>query len=253
MKKMIAAILAGCVSLALFSGCAKKSDALVVGVDDQFAPMGFRDENNNLVGFDIDLAKAVGEKMGRKVEIQAINWNNKISELNGGSVDLIWNGFTITDERKEKVLFTKPYLANEQILVVKADNTSIKSINDLEGKKVVLQADSTALEAFEKTEVSKKVKPTQVKDNVTALMEIKNGTSDAIVIDSVVADYYMKKDPDTYKKVGDALAPEEYGVGVKLGNTELLDELQKAMDECIADGTAAKISQEWFGEDKLLK
>jgi len=97
-------------------------EKLVIGIDDTFAPMGFRDENNEIVGFDIDLAKATGEKMGREVVIQPIDWSTKEAELSSGRIDLIWNGYTITEERKKKVLFTKPYLANSQVVATLKDS-----------------------------------------------------------------------------------------------------------------------------------
>ena len=95
----------------------KKTEKLIIGIDDTFAPMGFRDENNEIVGFDIDMANAAGEKMGVDIKFQPIDWKTKENELNSGRIDLIWNGYTITDERKEKVLFTKPYLKNSQVVV----------------------------------------------------------------------------------------------------------------------------------------
>lgn len=113
---MIIAVIAGC------SGSGNDDNKLVIGIDDKFAPMGFRDENNEIVGFDIDYAKAAAEKMGKEVTFQPIDWSAKESELNSGRIDMIWNGYTITDERKEKVLFTKPYLENSQVVVVLADS-----------------------------------------------------------------------------------------------------------------------------------
>ncbi|MDF2568137.1 MAG: amino acid transporter substrate-binding protein [Oscillospiraceae bacterium] len=263
MKKLIASVLTGVIGLCLFVGCGSantSSDAgstakktLIVGVDDQFAPMGFRDENNNIVGFDIDLAKKVAEKMGREIKIQPINWDNKFIELESGNIDVIWNGFTITDERKGQCLFTKPYLANEQVIVVKNDDTKINKIADLAGKNVIAQKDSSALDAINKQAVAKDIKLTEIKDNVSGLLEIKNGSSDALVMDSVVAKYYITKEPNTYKIAGEALAPEEYGIGVKKGRDDFLAELQKAFNDIVADGSAKTISEKWFGEDLLLK
>ncbi|RKD25921.1 amino acid ABC transporter substrate-binding protein [Ammoniphilus oxalaticus] len=231
-------------------GEAKK---LVIGVDDKFAPMGFRDEQNELVGFDIDYARAAGEKMGYEVTFQPIDWKAKESELNSGRIDLIWNGYTITDDRKEKVLFTKPYLKNTQVVLTKADS-EISKLDDLAGKEVGLQALSSALDALEANEISSEVKKvTEFTDNVLALADLKNGRVDAVVIDEVVARYYMSKEEDTFKLLEESLAPEEYGVGVKQGNEELLNELQAALDALNEDGTAAEISTKWFGEDKVLK
>lgn len=250
---LFVSLLAACSSDASSKNTSKEDNQLVIGIDDAFAPMGFRDENNEIVGFDIDLAKAAGEKMGKDVVIQPIDWSAKESELNSGRIDLIWNGYTVTDERKEKVLFTKPYLANAQVIVTLKDST-IEKLDDLKGKNVGLQAQSSASDALKSAQIASDIKQvTEYKDNVLVLSDLKNGRVDAVVIDEVVIDYYMTKEPDTYKILKESLAPEEYAVGVKKGNDALLKEVQKALDELIADGTAAKISEKWFGEDKVLK
>lgn len=241
----------------IFTACSSSNgadgDKLVIGIDDKFAPMGFRDENNEIVGFDIDYAKAAAEKMGMTVEFQPIDWSTKESELSSGRIDLIWNGYTITDERKGKVLFTKPYLANAQVVVTLA-GSDITKLDDLAGKEVGLQSLSSAADALNSNPVKDQIKKvTEYKDNVTALNDLKIGRVQAVVIDEVVVKYYMSKDEGTFKLLDESLAPEEYGIGVKKGNEELLDKLQKALDEINADGTATKISQQWFGEDKVLK
>lgn len=230
-----------------------QKETLVIGIDDQFAPMGFRDENNEIVGFDIDYAKAAAEKMGMTAEFQPIDWKTKESELSSGRIDLIWNGYTITDERKEKVLFTKPYLENAQVVVTLADS-KLKKLDDLSGKVVGIQALSSASDALNANPIKSKIKTiTEFKDNVLALSDLKTGRVDAVVIDEVVIDYYMSKEKDAFKLLDESLAPEQYGVGVKKGNEELLEKLQKALDEMNEDGTAAEISEKWFGEDKVLK
>ncbi|MBY7737009.1 amino acid ABC transporter substrate-binding protein [Paenibacillus polymyxa] len=242
---LIMIVLAGC------SG-AKDSSKLIIGIDDKFAPMGFRDENNELTGFDIDYAKAAGEQMGKQVEFQPIDWSAKESELNSGRIDLIWNGYTITDERKEKVLFTKPYLKNSQVIVVPA-TSSLSKLTDLAGKTVGLQTLSSAADALDANPIKSKLKSvSEYPDNVLALTDLKTGRLDAVVIDEVVAKYYMSKEQGTYKLLDESLAPEEYGIGVKKGNEELLTQLQSALDELHKNGKAAEISKKWFGEDKVL-
>lgn len=244
---MMLAVLAGC------SGSGKDDNKLVIGIDDKFAPMGFRDESNNIVGFDIDYAQAAAEKMGMEATFQPIDWSAKESELKSGRIDLIWNGYTITDERKGKVLFTKPYLKNSQVIVTLSDSP-IASINDLAGKVVGLQSLSSAADALNANPIKAQIKEvSEFPDNVLALSDLKTKRLDAVVIDEVVARYYMSKEEGTFKLLDDSLAPEEYGVGVKKGNEELLNKLQKALDELNADGTAAQISTKWFGEDKVLK
>ncbi|MFS0779217.1 amino acid ABC transporter substrate-binding protein [Neobacillus sp. 3P2-tot-E-2] len=256
-KRLVTIILIVAAALVIFTGCSKSTskeeEKLVIGIDDKFAPMGFRDEDNNIVGFDIDYAKAAAEKMGTEVTFQPIDWKTKEAELSSGRIDLIWNGYTITDERKEKVLFTKPYLKNAQVIVTLADSELTK-LEDLEGKVVGLQSLSSASDALNAAPVKEKIKTvTEFADNVQALTDLKSGRLDAVVIDEVVIKYYMAQEEKTFKVLEESLAPEEYGIGVKKGNEELLDKLQKALDEMNEDGTAASISEEWFGEDKVLK
>lgn len=238
----------------VLAGCSggKDDSKLIIGIDDKFAPMGFRDENNELTGFDIDYAKAAGEQMGKQVEFQPIDWSAKESELNSGRIDLIWNGYTITDERKKKVLFTKPYLKNSQVIVIPA-TSSLSKLADLAGKTVGLQTLSSAADALDANPIKSKLKQvSEFPDNVLALTDLKTGRLDAVVIDEVVAKYYMSKEQGTYKLLDESLAPEEYGIGVKKGNEELLTQLQSALDELHKNGKAAEISKKWFGEDKVL-
>ncbi|MCM3568625.1 amino acid ABC transporter substrate-binding protein [Neobacillus mesonae] len=260
MKRLMTFVLILAAALSVLTACSGKTsekkgdnDTIVIGIDDKFAPMGFRDENNDIVGFDIDYARAAVEKMGKKAKFQPIDWSTKESELSSGRIDLIWNGYTITDERKKKVLFTKPYLKNAQVVVTKADS-NITKLADLKGKVVGLQSLSSAADALNENPIKSKIKTiTEFKDNVLALNDLKSGRLDAVVIDEVVIDYYMSKEKGAFKVLDESLAPEEYGVGVKKGNEDLLNKLQKALDEMNQDGTAAEISKKWFGENKVLK
>jgi polar amino acid transport system substrate-binding protein len=259
-KRLVTMILVFAAVFAIMAGCsnskstpAQDKKTLVIGVDDTFAPMGFRDKNNNLVGFDIDYAKAAAKKMGTTVKFQPIDWSTKEAELSSGRIDLIWNGYTITDDRKKKVLFTKPYLKNSQVIVTRADS-NISKLDDITGKVVGLQSQSSAADALNSNPIKSKIKTvTEYKTNDLALTDLKNGRLDAVVIDEVVINYYMAIQKNSYKVLGDSLAPEEYGVGVKKGNETLLNKLQKALDEMNQDGSAAKISEKWFGANKVLK
>lgn len=242
-------------AIAIIAGCSSSGGndgKLVIGIDDKFAPMGFRDDNNEIVGFDIDYAKAAAEKMGKVVTFLPIDWSAKESELNSGRIDMIWNGYTITDERKEKVLFTKPYLENSQVVVVLADS-ALSTLKDLAGKEVGLQSLSSAADALDANPIKAELKGvSEFTDNVLALTDLKSGRLDGVVIDEVVARYYIAKEPETYKLMDESLAPEQYGIGIKKGNEDLLTELQKALDALSSDGTAAEISTKWFGENKVL-
>jgi polar amino acid transport system substrate-binding protein len=191
--------------------------------------------------------------MGKEAVFQPIDWKAKESELKSGRIDLIWNGYTITDERKKMVLFTKPYLKNSQVIVTLA-SSEINGVNDLEGKVVGLQAQSSAADALDANPIKSKIKTvSEFSDNVLALSDLKTKRLEAVIIDEVVARYYLSKEEGTFKILDETLAPELYGVGVKQGDEELLNKLQQALDELNSDGTAAEISKKWFGEDKVLK
>ncbi|MDR1530553.1 MAG: amino acid ABC transporter substrate-binding protein [Burkholderiales bacterium] len=223
---------------------------IVVGFDDSFPPMGFRDEQSQIVGFDIDMAREAMRRMGGEVEFKAIDWNAKEAELNSKRIDLLWNGLTITEERKKKINFTAPYMNNSQIIIVLA-NSPIKSKMDMKGRTVGVQDGSSAVEAVEKeTEIVAALKELKkYGDNVTALMDLNVGRIDAIVIDEVVGRYYTTKRPGEYIVLEDNLGSEEYGVGLRKEDTELLAKLEKTLNEMKADGTASKIAIQWFGAD----
>ena len=223
---------------------------IVVGLDDNFPPMGFRDEKNELVGFDIDMAKEAAQRLGLEVEFKPIDWSAKEAELSGKRVDALWNGLTITEERKANILFTAPYMENHQIIVVAA-GSPIKSKADLAGKVVGAQDGSSAIDAINKEAAVlnslKELKP--FGDNVTALMDLSTGRLDAVVVDEVVGRYYVAKKPDQYAVLDDNFGTEEYGVGLRKDDTELHAKLEKAMADMKADGAAAKIAQQWFGKN----
>lgn len=261
MKKLLSIILSatmllgvvGCGSASNNADTSASTDKIIVGLDDQFPPMGFRDEKNELVGFDIDLAKAAAEKMGCKIEFQPIDWDSKEMELNTGKISLIWNGFTITDDRLASMEFTKPYLNNRQIIVVK-DGSDIKSKNDLVGKNVGVQKGSSAVDAINADEIHNQFasNPTY-ETNVLAFTDLEIGRVDAVVVDEIVARYYLAQNPDKkFKVLDDSFGTEQYGIAAKKGNTELINKLQTALNELSADGTAAEISNKWFGEDIVV-
>ena len=261
-KKLIALmmILVMVLSLGLLTGCGGNdqesetdgTDTLVVGLDDSFPPMGFRDEEGNLIGFDIDLAKAVGEELGMTVEFKAIDWKAKEAELKAGTVDCLWNGLSITPEREAEIDFSRPYLANRQVIIVLA-GSDIVDIPSLAGKTVGLQDGSSAVSALEKNEIASQVTQQKYADNVTALTDLSIGRVDAVLLDEVVARYYETQNPGVYTVLDDSFAEEEYGIGFKKGNDELREAVQKVFDEMIEDGTAAEISEKWFGKDIVVK
>ncbi|MDD6174599.1 MAG: amino acid ABC transporter substrate-binding protein [Firmicutes bacterium] len=251
MKKVLALVLAlviGCSSALL--GCTGSSKTkVIVGVDNGFPPMGFLNDQNELVGFDIDVAKVVFEKLGMEVEFLAIDWNAKEQELNTKKVDCLWNGYTITDERKEKVNFSDPYMKNAQVVVVKKDS-GYTSLSDLAGKKLALQSGSSAADALEEAADFKASLGgiNEFGDNMKAFMDLEAGMSDAVLLDQVVADYYIKSNNKDWIVLDEKLALEEYGVGFRKDDP-LRDKVNDTLKELAADGTLAKISTEWFGAD----
>lgn len=228
-------------------------DTLVVGLDDTFAPMGFKDEKGELVGFDIDLAKAVGEKLGKEIEFQTIDWSMKETELNAGNIDFIWNGYTITESRKTQVSFGTPYLKNRQIIITLADS-EVNSKADLAGKTVAAQTGSSAVDAIsEEPEVLatfKDGKPVTYESNNDVLMDLEAGRVDAAVADEVIVRYYIsKKGEEKFKVLEEDFGDEEYGVGMRQSDTELVEAFNKVYAELKEEGTLAEISTKWFGED----
>ena len=224
-----------------------------MGLDDAFPPMGFRDEANEIVGFDVDLAKEVASAWcGSPVPVHSLGYQE---ELNSGNIDVIWNGFTINEERKKDFLFSKPYISDRQIIVVRADS-DIAGKADLAGKKIGIQAASSANEAVEADKETFEV----IKDNLLqfesndlALRDLKGGGVEAVVVDEVVGRYYLSKHPGDYKVLKDNFDLEDFGVGFRLDDKAFHAEVEKALDEMRADGTAAKISEKWFGEDIINK
>lgn len=243
-------------SLLAFSlvGCSEsKKEVLVVGLDDTFAPMGFKDESGEIVGFDIDLAKAIGEKMGKELKFQTIDWSMKEAELNAGNIDFIWNGYSISDERKEQVAFGTPYLKNIQVIVTLADSP-INTKADLKDKVVGAQTGSTAVDAIEaEPEVLatfKDGKPVTYESNNDVLMDLEAGRLDAVVADEVIVKYYIsKKGSEKFKILDENFGDEEYGVGMRKDDTALVEAFNKAYAELKEEGKLAEISTKWFGED----
>lgn len=259
MKKVVLALVAVLLVSALLAGCGvnkdhssskgSSKDKFVVGLDDSFPPMGFRDENGEIVGFDIDLAKEVSKRTGLSVEFKPVDWDGILLSLNNKDIDLIWNGLTITEERKEKIGFSESYLKNRQIIVV-SKNSNIKSKKDLNGKVVAVQMGSSSDEALNKeTDLVKGIKEIKkYANNTEALMDLKYQRVSAVAIDEVVARYYISKKPGDYKILEDNFGEEEYGVGYRKNDTEFGAKIDKALKQIKEDGTMDTIYKKWFGE-----
>ncbi len=278
MKRNLILILLLCFSLTMvLSGCnSTKNDAektpapaqtdtswqdiqdkgyFVMGLDDAFPPMGFRDEKNEIVGFDIDLAKEAAKRLGVDVKFQTIVWESKLEEINSGNIDVIWNGFSVTPERQKEYLFTKPYIKNRQVIVVTADSP-IKTKADLEGKKIGIQAGSSAQDAVMADKATYEVIKDNLfefDDNVMAMKDLKGGGLDAVVVDIIVGKYYVSKHPGEYKFLQEDFGAEDFAVGLRITDKAFLAEMNKALDDMKADGTASEISNKWFNEDIINK
>lgn len=279
MKKIIAFMLVSVLSLFILTGCngtnagsdvsggdSAVADAytttlediqakgqLVIGLDDTFAPMGFRDESGNLVGFDIDLATAVCEKLGVTPKFQPIDWSAKEMELASGKIDCIWNGMSITPERKESMSLSGAYLNNKIIVMTKAGIT-IKDKADLANYKIGIQAGSAALETAKADDVW----PT-IESNVTeyptydeVIMDLSAGRLDCMIIDEVFGNYKNKNLGGTLGTADFDFGDDFYAVGFRKGDTSLTNAVDDALKQLAEDGSSAKISKEWFGSDIVI-
>ena len=253
MKRIVSLLLCALTLVACLAGCGDSTTAaktFTVGFDANLPPMGFTAEDGSYTGFDIDCATEVAKRMGRELKLQPIDWDSKDFELNSGNIDCIWNGFTMNiDDRPEKYTWTDAYMNNEQVAVVKKDS-AYQSLDDLAGKNVAVQAGSTADSAVNaKAEFKASIgQIVDTPDNLLALEQLKTGAVDAVVMDSVVANYQIAQGAEV-RIINDVLSTELYGIGFKKGNTELRDEVQKYLKEMAADDTLAKISTKWFSSD----
>ena len=233
----------------------QQQKSITVGFDNTFVPMGFEEKNGNYAGFDIELAKYVSKKLGIQVHFQAIDWDMKETELQNGTIDVIWNGYSATDERREKVAFTIPYMQNTQILVVKK-TSGIHSVEDMTGKVLGAQNGSSGMLDFEEhPEVLKnRVKrgdADQYQSVNEAIIDLKNDRIDALLIDRVYADYYLTTEgiADEYDTIPSGFESESFAVGVRPADKKLLEALNQAFKELYQEGIFQQISQKWFGED----
>lgn len=232
---------------------------IVLGMDDAFPPMGYTDTTTGeIIGFDVDVATEVFSRLGVELKLQPIEWSTKEMELDGGNVDLLWNGYSYTEERAEKQTLSDAYMKNNQVILVKGDS-SYQSLADLAGKSLGVQSDSSAESALESEEATEfreslgEIVP--IDDYSKAILEIQNGLIEAIAIDEVVARFYLTNDPGAYrileKEDGtvESLAVEDYVIGFRKGDQALCDKVNETLKEMKADGTLAEISEKWFGED----
>lgn len=267
MRKFGSLILAAILAVSVFAGCAEKptteedlslqkvkdAKTFVMGLDDSFPPMGYRNEQNEIVGFDIDCAKEVALRMDVELELQPISWDAKDQELNSGKIDCIWNGMSVKEEYKTSMNLSDSYMKNRMVVVV-LNGSGFNSIEDLKDKKIGVQSGSTAEGILNESDFAKTIKEIiTFKDNVTAFLDLEAKGVDAIFVDEVVANNFITEKAKPYTILEDgALADEEYAIGFRKNDQALRDEVTKILSEMKADGKLTEISVKWFGKDVTI-
>lgn len=225
---------------------------VIVGLDDTFAPMGFRNQANEIVGFDVDLAKLVFQTLDIEVRFQPIDWAAKVLELDAGNIDMIWNGLTITEPRRLEMLFSDAYIANRQIIMAKA-GTTIDTIADLAGLKVGAQLGSASETIVKANAIFGSLNELVTYDTFNlALTDLNAGTIDAVVLDEIYGRYVIAQTPNTYRVLSEDFGDEVYGIGFRLGNTTIRDIVNDTLFDLIESGEALSIATTWFAEDVFL-
>jgi len=245
---MTATLLVGCKSSSAFD--LKTAKVISIGVDDQYPPMEYRNDKNELVGFDIDLGNAIGKKIGIDIKWTPTAWNGIIPSLKSKKFDMIISSMSINDERKKEVNFSEAYIQGGPVIVIKTGDKTIKSADDLKGKIIGAQTGSTGADAADSIKGTKEVKKY---DAVTqALQDLASGRITAVVADDQVGRYYIGLDPKTYT-LANKMADEPFGIAFRKSDTALKDAVQKAFNDLKADGTLSKISLKWFKTDYYSK
>ncbi|MDY6103799.1 MAG: amino acid ABC transporter substrate-binding protein [Acetatifactor sp.] len=251
MKKLTAFVGTLVLAMSLLTGCGSSAKTFTVGFDAEFPPYGYRADNGEYVGFDLDLAQEVCTRKGWELVKQPIDWDAKDMELSSGAIDCIWNGFTING-RENDYTWSVPYVDNSQVIVVAA-NSGIQTKADLAGKIVAVQKDSSALAALNDEENKENIalrdsfeKLIEYADYNTAFMDLEQGAVNAVAIDIGVAQYQISQRAEgAYVMLSEQLASEQYGIGFLKGNEALRDEVQAVLDEMVKDGTFMKIAEKY--------
>ena len=262
MKRVLVALLAISMAAGALTGCGSKGSdkTFTVGFDAEFPPYGYRDDNGEYVGFDLDLAAEVCKRQGWELVKQPIDWDAKDMELSSGAIDCIWNGFTMNG-REDAYTWTEPYIDNSQVFVV-ASASGVQNKEELAGKVVAVQKDSSALAALNDEENADNIalrdsfsQLIEYADYNTAFMDLEQGAVDAVAIDIGVAQYQIAQREEgkfvMLQGEDNKLAVEQYAVGFLKGNDELRDTVQKTLDEMAADGTFAQIAEKWGLTDSV--
>lgn len=254
-KKLLSSLLVLGLVATAFTGCGKKENdakTFTVGFDAEYPPYGYMDENGEYTGFDLELAEEVCKLKGWTLVKQPIIWDSKDNELNSGSIDCIWNGFTMNG-REDDYEWSVPYVDNSQVIVAK-ESSGITKFEDLAGKKVGVQSASAALDVLSDEEGQKALADTfgtlqEFGDYNTAFAELEAGSVDAIAMDIGVAQYQIESRGGGYIILDEHLNAEQYGIGFKLGNTELRDEVNDALKQLKANGKFDELAKKYNLED----
>lgn len=222
------------------------SGEFILGLDATFKPMGYTDENDEIVGFDIDCAEEVCNRLGVTLVKQPIDWDTKEQDLDAGKIDCIWNGMSINASRQEVMNLSEAYMKNEMVFVV-ASGSSIVSQADLDGKAVAVQSGSTAQDILRESGLN--ISENALATNVECLQQLELNLVDAVFMDSVVANYEIKESGKDYVLLADGLEEEEYAIGFRKNDNALRDKVQEILSEMKADGKLGEISEKWFGSD----
>lgn len=234
----------------------QKRGKVIIGLDDSFVPMGFRQKNGKLVGYDIDLARAVFKQYGIKVDFQPIDWSMKETELRNGTIDLIWNGYTMTPAREGKVLFSRPYQQNQQILVTKT-KYNVNNFSDMAGKTLGVQNGSTGTAVLDENpkilkNLIKNQEPVLYDTFPEAFIDLNANRIQGILMDKVYAEYYIRhqKDSSSYKTYESSqISSENFAVGMRLGDKTLKNKIDSALGKMQKNGQLKQINEKWFGEN----
>ena len=256
MKRITALLLAILLCAALFAGCqtpAAEKPTLIVGLDDTFAPMGFRDEAGNLTGFDVELATALGEELGMEIKFQPIDWDIKYTELESGNVDCLWNGFSRNEERETKFTLTQNYF-NNRMIVMTNKGITIASKEDMANYNIGTQAASEALKLLMADDAYPlyKDKINEYKTYDECIMDMQAGRIDAMVVDAVLGEYKNANLGGIFGECDFDFGDDFYVIGFRKEDTELCKKIEAGLKALQASGKTAEISEKWFGEDKML-
>ncbi len=251
MKKKLSLFLVVVLCMTMFTACGSKGKTFTVGFDAEFPPYGYMDDNGEYVGFDLSLAEEVCARNGWELVKRPIDWDSKDMELKNGTIDCIWNGFTMNG-REEQYTFTQAYVNNTQVFVVAAD-AGINSQADLAGKAIGVQRDSSALSAINDNEDLRASFSDLIEysDYNVAFLDLEAGAIDAVAMDIGVAEYQISERNNAYVVLDDYLSSEQYGVGFLLGNTELRDTVEKTLLEMVDDGKFMEIATQWGLQDMV--